>query len=298
MNLFANMNFAEKKSIALMLAISASLTACGSGPRGVANVEVTDVIDPEPVVEVEPPAPKPETMLLLNEINALQGEMRQLRNTIEEQQFTVENLKQRQQELYRDLDQRLRVAETRQITTPSLDTVANSPDELSTSFVVKTIKEPIDTVSQVTVGGNAVIADPNEPVTVVENGDQQALYDQGFNFLKQSNYNDAIKAFEQLVREYPNGGLADNANYWIGEANYVNRQYARAIRAFRAVVTQYPNSDRVPEALLKVGYVQYDIGDYASAKSTFEDVKHRYPEHPVAVSAESRLLRIQRGLAN
>ncbi|MFT5259347.1 MAG: tol-pal system protein YbgF [Saprospiraceae bacterium] len=294
------MKFTECKSIALIGVFCVGLTACGGSRIGLVPVEVAEVTGPTAVEEVAP-APRPEAIRLLNEISALQREIRQLRNIIEEQQFDVENIKQRQQDLYQGLDQRLRVAETRQLTTSSTEVgAAGVVPEVPTGFVVETIEEPLDTASQVTVGGNTVVPEAaDEQTTVVVNsGDQQALYDQGFNHLKQSNYNDAILVFEQLVRQHPDGGLADDASYWVGEANYVNRQYAKAIRAFRSVVTQYPSSDRVPEALLKVGYVRYDIGDYENAKITFEDVKLRYPDHPVAISAESRLLRIQRGLTN
>ena len=48
----------------------------------------------------------------LNQLNALQAEVRELRNMLEEQQFEMENLRQRQQDLFQGLDQRLRVAET------------------------------------------------------------------------------------------------------------------------------------------------------------------------------------------
>ncbi len=292
-------NVDKKIACAIVLTLSATLSACGGLQRGSAPVEVAEVIEPVAVA----PALKPETVRLLSEISALQQEIRQLRNMIEEQQFDVENIKQRQQDLYQGLDQRLRVAETQQHSTPSFDTEPNlelADAGAESTFSTQPTEEPLDTVSQVTVGATTVVTQSGDEqaTAVISTADQQQLYDQGFEHLKQSNYNDAILVFKQLISQHPNGGLADDASYWVGEANYVNRQYAKAIRAFRSVVTQYHSSDRVPEALLKVGYVQYDIGDYENAKITFEDVVRRYPDHPVANSAESRILRIQRGLTN
>lgn len=275
----------------LVLILTASLTACGGYYGGDAPVEIVEVIQPDPVEA--PLASKPETVRLLKEISLLQAEIRQLRNLIEEQQFNVENIKQRQQDLYQGLDQRLRVTETRQVQTTAFDSnLATSNSTLENND--QSVLEPLDTTSQVTVGATTVVvgSETAQVAAVASTADQQELYDQGFNFLRQSNYNEAIVVFEQLVQQHPDGGLADDASYWVGEANYVNRQYAEAIRAFRSVVSQYPSSDRVPEALLKVGYVQYDIGDYANAEITFDDVVRRYPDHPVAISAESRLQRI------
>lgn len=245
----------------------------------------------------------------LNQLNALQTEIRELRNMLEEQQFELENLRQRQQDLFQGLDQRLRVAETIQhggnVIAP--DGTVTSPSMLPPLDSAGATTDP----AQPTAGG---MADPvqlgvpaggvqGQPVpsqsgqAVVAGADEQALYDQGFEHLKQSQYSEAIELFTQLVNQYPNGGLADDASYWIGEANYVNRQYEAAIQSFRKVVAQYPQSDRVPEALLKVGYVQYDIGDYRNAKVTFEDVLRRYPDHPVSISAKSRLQRIEQGIS-
>jgi len=285
---------------AMAIVIAAGLSGCAtSGPQ---NVPV------ENAGAIAAPGSTPgssQSVAYLNQINALQAEVRELRNSLEEQQFEFENLRQRQQDLFQGLDQRLRVTETmRQGGTLMADgSVVNLGGLPSIDAAASAAAVPSpDSGPPVAPGGNA----PGQvAVTVGTAGatqssapagvDQQALYDQGFEHLKQSRYTDAINLFTQLVEQFPDGGLADDASYWIGEANYVNRQYESAIRAFRKVVAQYPQSDRVPEALLKVGYVQYDIGDYQNAKVTFQDVLRRYPDHPVAISAKSRLQRIERG---
>ena len=253
-------------------------------------------------------AAAPTGVQAVTQYNALLTEIRELRNQLEEQQFELENMRQRQQDLFQGLDQRLRVTEAMQqggniinpdgtVTTPSvLPPIATdgvgAPGQVPGQPPVAT--DP-NLPTQVTVGQPTTVVTP--PAQPVDEADQQALYDEGFEYLKQSQYNRAIELFAQLVETYPNGGLADDAAYWIGEANYVNRQYEAAIQSFRKVVAQYPQSDRVPEALLKVGYVQYDIGDYQNARTTFEDVLRRYPDHPVSISARSRLQRINQGIS-
>ncbi len=245
-------------------------------------------------------AATPQGVQRLNQINSLQVEIRELRNQVEEQQFEMENLRQRQQDLFQGLDQRLRVAENMQQgggqgLVPFSSTAGDA--QFNTSLPKLSDQNQIEpnVSSAVTVGSTTT----TQTASVGEASiDQQTIYDQGFDYLKQSKYTDAISKFSELVSRFPNGGLADDASYWVGEANYVNRQYEAAIRAFRKVVTQYPSSDRVPEALLKVGYVQYDIGDYQAAKATFSDVRRRYADHPVAISAKSRIQRIDGGISN
>ncbi len=122
---------------------------------------------------------------------------------------------------------------------------------------------------------------------------EQQVYDQAFGLLKQSKYQDAIAEFQRLADTWPNGQLADDAYYWMSEARYVNRETEAALSGFRTVLTRYPDSERVPEALLKVGYIQYDIGAYQEAAKIFRDLLARFPGHQVAVSAQTRLRRIE-----
>lgn len=126
------------------------------------------------------------------------------------------------------------------------------------------------------------------------NADEQLAYDEAFDKLKQSRYAEAIQAFQDLLRRYPNGALADDANYWIAEAQYVTRDFQSALNGFRNVVVRYPDSPRAPEALLKVGYIQYEVGAKEQARITLNEVVTRYPGSRVAISAQTRLKRIER----
>ena len=283
---------------ALTILIAAGLGACATSTQ---NVPVQNVPSTQPVAASQ-------GVQSVNQLNALQAEIRELRNQLEEQQFEVENLKQRQQDLFQGLDHRLRVSEAMQqggnvigpdgtVTSPGiLPPLVAGGATLDADGVAVGGTESTTTAVGSAVGAVAV-SPPPVPVSPVAGVDQQELYDQGFDSLKKTQYVEAIALFEQLVAQYPNGGLADDASYWVGEANYVNRQYEAAIKSFRKVVAQYPQSDRVPEALLKVGYVQYDIGDYQNAKTTFQDVLRRYPDHPVSISAKARQQRIDQGIS-
>lgn len=127
----------------------------------------------------------------------------------------------------------------------------------------------------------------------VASADEQAAYDDAFELLKQSRYADAIIAFRSLISKFPNGALIDDAQYWIGEAYYVTRDFDSALDAFKAVVSQYPDSQRVPDAMLKLGYVQAELGRTDEARQTLNQVISEYPGSRVAISAETRLNKIR-----
>ena len=70
------------------------------------------------------------------------------------------------------------------------------------------------------------------------------------------------------MTHYPSSDLLDNAQYWIGEAYYVTRDYEHAARAFRAVGERWPDSRKAPDALLKLGYTQTEQKHLTDARAT------------------------------
>ena len=129
---------------------------------------------------------------------------------------------------------------------------------------------------------------PVETMTVASASEQQA-YDQAFDLLKQSRYEEAIAAFKEFLTTYPRSALADSAQYWIAEARYVNRAYEAALHEYNTLIRRYPASRRLPDAMLKVGYIHYDNQQWQEARRALNAVVVRYPGSRVAVSAKMRL---------
>jgi tol-pal system protein YbgF len=194
---------------------------------------------------------------LLRQLEELQTEVRQLRNTVEVQGHELEQLKGRQRALYDDLDKRLRDAERR-----------------------GSITAPVASASAATAGA---LSAPRATTAA-----QQQEYDAAFDLMKQGLYDRAVKAFRAFLAKYPDSGLADNAQYWIAEGNYVLRNYKLALEEFTKVVNA-PQNPKAPDALLKIGYVHYELGAYDKARKTLGEVQERYPGTSVAKLAAVRL---------
>lgn len=123
---------------------------------------------------------------------------------------------------------------------------------------------------------------------------EQALYTQAFDALKTSNYPGAIGGFQTFLSSYPNSDMADNAQYWLGEAYYVTRDYERASAAFRAVGEKWPNSRKAADALVKLGFTQFELKRYPEARTTLTEVTQRFPDTDAARLAAERLKRLPR----
>lgn len=130
-------------------------------------------------------------------------------------------------------------------------------------------------------------------VTPGEKSDKSA-YSEAFNTLKAGRYQDAIKAFKGFQKDYPESPYSANAQYWLGEAYSVSRDYKTALKEFQAVVNNHPESNKVEGAMLKIGYTHYEMQDWAAARSALNQVVSKYPGTAVARKAEERLQRMQR----
>lgn len=197
-------------------------------------------------------------MELSKRIDALQAEIRSLRGDVELLQNSSEGGKNQSRALYGDLEKRLAALET-------LGGVGGSAAP---------------------AGGAPAVAGP------VSAGGEQALYDAAFNALKGADYPKAINGFGSFVGQFPTSPLASNAQYWLGEAYYVTRDYPNAITAFQKVTTGWPDSRKVPDALVKIGFTQAAQGKNGDARITLEQVVERFPGSEAATLASERLKRL------
>ena len=106
---------------------------------------------------------------------------------------------------------------------------------------------------------------------------EQAVYSQAFDALKAGRYSVAITGFKDFLTTYPKSALADNAQYWLGEAYYVTHDYDAAAGAFRTVIAQWPDSRKAPDAMLKLGYTQFEQKQYPAARATLDEVTKSFP---------------------
>jgi len=116
-----------------------------------------------------------------------------------------------------------------------------------------------------------------------------ADYRAGVDLVKGGKYADAIAALRAFVQRYPRHDYADNAQYWIGEAFYAQKDYPHALVEFRATIEQYPRGNKVPDALLKVGYCYAALGQADKARAVLEQVVSLYPKSEPAALAAKRL---------
>ncbi len=122
----------------------------------------------------------------------------------------------------------------------------------------------------------------------------KALSDEGlYNRAKQSfdkgELEIARKGFQELLDKYPQSGLANNAQFWIGEIYYREKWYEKAILEYQKVIENYPQGNKVPAALLKQSFAFLNIKDEANARLILRELVNKYPKSNEAEIAGKKL---------
>ena len=198
---------------------------------------------------------------LANQGDALRNDLRGMRNDVDQLTNNLEASRKQQRDMYADLDRRMKSLESRGGAGAG-GAAAGSGD----------------------AGSGGAGGDSSAP-----GSDDKAAYQAAFNLLKDSQYDRAIAAFQKFLIVYSGSSLADNAQYWLGEAYYVNKSFPEAQTAFQRVVDKYPQSRKRPDALLKIGYCQYELKQWDAAKGTLSQVATQFPDAPAGHLAKQRL---------
>jgi tol-pal system protein YbgF len=198
---------------------------------------------------------------LANQGDALRNDLRGLRNDVDLLTNNLEASRKQQRDLYADLDRRMKSLESRGAGGAGATAAAG------------------DAGSGAAAGTDSSSA----------GSDDKSAYQAAFNLLKDSQYDRAIAAFQKFLIVFSGSPLADNAQYWLGEAYYVNKSFPEAQTAFQRVVDKYPQSRKRPDALLKIGYCQYESKQWDLAKGTLSQVATQFPDAPAGHLAQQRL---------
>lgn len=124
---------------------------------------------------------------------------------------------------------------------------------------------------------------------VVSTDDPVTLYRKAYDLLAAGKFAEAAPLFQHLVTEFPGHDLADNAQYWLGESDYAQKNYAQALSGFQKVVDNFPSGNKVPDAMLKIAFTYQHLGDKIKARETLQKIIKEFPWSDPAKKAKERL---------
>lgn len=196
---------------------------------------------------------------LQNQIDRQKGDISQLRGDNELLAKNLAEMQIRQKDMLQSSEQKLQAAEQR----------SQSVEQKLTKL------EPI----KITLDGREFMADPAE----------KRDFDAAFALFRAGDFVKSQKALFDFIQRYPSSGYGASALYWLGNAQYSNRDYKEAIINFRSMISKNPDHVRAPEAMLSIANCQLEMKDSKNAKKTLEDLMKTYPKSEAAFAGVERL---------
>jgi tol-pal system protein YbgF len=211
------------------------------------------------------------------QMQVLQEEVRMLRGMVEELNYELQQVKQRQMDDYLDIDRRLSalaagfVAPTNDgalSADQSMGAEANSGFDAAVSAGQPGVTGRLEESDGFEGSGEF-----KEPVTVspVDVAVMKANYDNASNLLlKQRDMDGAVLAFQQHIADYPDSPYAANAHYWLGEIYLLKGQDDLSREAFTAVIERHAGHSKAMDASFKLGKIYHQMGQVDRARELLE----------------------------
>jgi tol-pal system protein YbgF len=115
------------------------------------------------------------------------------------------------------------------------------------------------------------------------------LYSSGLRDITGGKYDLARQEFQDYLKYYANTDLASNAQFYLGEIAFAQKQYQQAVAEYDKVLENYPKSFKLAPARLKKAMAFLELGQKASAIREFREVIRRYPGTEEERRARARL---------
>jgi len=133
------------------------------------------------------------------------------------------------------------------------------------------------------------------------------IYQAAYIDFSKGSYPLAIAGFREFLRRYPDHDLADNAQYWIGEAHFSlarghlnagqadkgREELEQAVQEFKKVVANHPRGDKAPTALYKEALALLDLKQPGLAQQRLRYLVDNFPQAEETPLARERLSALQ-----
>src|SRR5207302_10368546 len=90
-------------------------------------------------------------------------------------------------------------------------------------------------------------------------------------------YEMARAEFQDYLKYYGKTDLASNAQFYVGEIAYKQRNYQQAIAEYDKVLSNYPKSFKMAPARLHRGMALVELGQKSSGIRDLREVVRRFP---------------------
>jgi len=121
----------------------------------------------------------------------------------------------------------------------------------------------------------------------------QELYDWSLARLNADDYLPAIAGFEDVLEQYGEHHLADNALYWTAIAHVRRGETRLGINVWRSLPMRFPGSPKMPDSLYGMAQAHETLGEKDIAETLYRQLIQQYPKAEKAADAKRALSRLR-----
>jgi tol-pal system protein YbgF len=103
------------------------------------------------------------------------------------------------------------------------------------------------------------------------------LYSNGLRDITSGKYELASSEFQDYLKYYGDTDLASNAQFYLGEIAYAQKNYEQAVSEYDKVLNNYPKSFKLAPARYKKGMALLELGQKNPGIKELREVVKRYP---------------------
>jgi tol-pal system protein YbgF len=239
-----------------------------------------------------------EIIQLQVQVRALQDQMTQMRQSFDERMGVMKNLVEQSTDNVNQMSLAVGSLEKR-LSQQNSDTVAkvddvsgqvqalhDSIDELKARLAK--ISQQLDDMNASRENLGATAGAPPPP----QAPPPDVLYNNALRDFTAARYPLSGQEFTDYLKFYPTTEKAGNAQFYLGDIAYRQKNYEQAVREYDKVLERYPGNNKSAAAQLKKGYALVELGQNDAAVKELQSLVARYPRSPEATQARDRLRRL------
>lgn len=221
--------------------------------------------------------------------------IRNINGRMDELEYNMKLINDKLDKINRDMEIRFKILEGRQIPDnlispkPNLPTIHNAPiannapKNVSGANITGEDLAPINSPNPQTTPTNepqALIPDidvelPQEQTKPLS---AKEMYDAGIEALNSGYYDEAELAFKHILDAYPQDKLASNAQFWLGETYYKQKDYNKAKIAFKDGYEKYKNGNKSADSFFKLGLTLKSLNENKKACIILSNFNAEFPK--------------------
>lgn len=192
--------------------------------------------------------------------------IRSLNGKIDELEYKITQLESKIDTMNKDNDVRFKLLEGKPI--PAAQGSLQTPKKFDAAVANGAPKS--------IVGDSISTANLQNLTPAKQDADANTLYTKGLEALKAGKSAEAEQNFQMVLDKFPSDKLAGNAQYWLGEVYYNDKNFAKAAVAFAKGYEQYKTGAKGPDCLLKLGLSMAQLNKKDEACLAFVNLPNEF----------------------